>query len=232
MKIALRSTSWKLLLLGMPGSGKSTVAQAIRNYVERKYDWDTFYKNDYGILSHMYQKQSSWKKPRRIEPAPYGGFTVLDLTVYDEASQKLKQQVERLALEPAKDRNRLILMEFARTSYEDAFEILGADFLKDASFLFLDADIKACIDRVIQRVHKHKDDKSMNDYFVSHKVFERYQDSNNSEYFHSSFQKKYGIPDGRLTIIENSHPMQKSSQEIFQFVDRVPEMLERELVRR
>lgn len=221
MRGTLRSTSRKLLLLGMPGSGKSTVADEIRKYVESKPDWCVSYKNDYEILSQMYREQNSYSQAKRIEPAPYGGFTVLNLTVYDEALLELKQQIEELVLEPAEEENRLIIMEFARSSYKDAFEILGADFLKDAWFIFLDADIEECAKRVTARTHKHKDDKSPNDYFVSYKVFERYQQSKNSLYFHDEFQRRNGIPNKQLAIIENSHPMEESSSEIFQLVDRM-----------
>ena len=204
----MSSETWKLFLLGMPGSGKSIIAQDIVQYTMSQYNLSTCHINDYGILSEMYRNsRKSLYNPvykrskisRRFLPSKYGGFIVNDSVVYDEALQKLKRQVEEGERRALPGVNQLVLIEFARSDYQHAFQVLKPDFLMDASFLFLDGDIEVCMKRASQRVLKSKHKKSRNDYYVSRLVFDRYCRSNNSKYLNSKpFRNEYHVSDQML----------------------------------
>ena len=210
----------KLFVLGMPGSGKSTVAQEIARYLRDVHKRDTSYVNDYDILLKMYQEQHN-----RFLPAEYGGFTIADPTIYNEVLQKLKWQVEEVERQAAADANRLILIEFARSNYRQAFQFLGADFLIGASFLFLDVAVDTCMGRTLERVFKPECEKNKNDYFVPKSVFDRYRLSNNSKYLRCDFKADYQVAEERLAIITNAYPLQEAHQELYKFVDTMVPVL-------
>ena len=79
-----------------------------------------------------------------------GGFDVLDLTAFDNALKKLEQVINR-HLSSAKQIE-IILIEFARNDYQRAFQQFSAEFLQDAYFLYLDADIETCKRRIRERI--------------------------------------------------------------------------------
>src|SRR3982074_3571948 len=79
----------KLFLLGLPGSGKSTVARHIEAYV-RDRSLSAIRISDYAILRKMYEEDSGHK---RFMPAEHEGFNVIDLTVCDIALQKLEVEI-------------------------------------------------------------------------------------------------------------------------------------------
>jgi len=208
----------KLFVLGMPGSGKSTIAQKIKQHVQQMTGWDACHVSDYEILARLFREQRN-----RFLPAPYDGFTIRDPTLYKEVLQKLEEQVKGMERNAAPGRNRLVLIEFARCNYQPAFRAFSPDFLKDASFLFLDVDIKICQGRVVQRVHKPKNEKTSSDCFVPRGVFRRYHLSENSQYFRHDFRGEYGMPESRLKIITNDDPLREALAEINMFVDDVLE---------
>jgi hypothetical protein len=208
----------KLFVLGMPGSGKSTIAQIIKQRVQQKAGWDACHVNDYEILARLFREQRN-----RFLPALYAGFTIKDPTLYNEVLQKLEGQVNSMKRDAAPGRNQLVLIEFARCNYQPAFKAFSPDFLKDASFLFLDGNIKVCQERVFQRVHKLKDEKSRFDCFVPNGIFTRYHLCENSQYFNDVFRDEYGIPQSRLKVITNDDVLREALTEISSFLDDVLE---------
>jgi adenylate kinase family enzyme len=204
----------KLFVLGMPGSGKSTIAQGIEQHVQGIPHWSACHVNDYDILSRLYREQRN-----RFLPAQYEGFTIKDPTLYDEVLRRLEEQVKGMEQQSLPEKNQLVLIEFARCNYQPAFKAFSADFLKDASFLFLDVKIDICKERVFERVHKLKDEKNRFDCFVPRGIFTRYQLSENSQYFRCDFRNEYQIPERRLKIITNDDALLEALPEIDEFVN-------------
>src|SRR5690242_4541623 len=101
----------KLFVLGCSGSGKSTAA----NYtimLAKNAGYSAIRLNDYEILYKMFNAEI--KSPsRRFGYTLYGGFEVLDPTLYDEALMYLEKVVEELHSQI----DQLIIIEFARVDY-------------------------------------------------------------------------------------------------------------------
>lgn len=194
-------TTKKVFVLGPPGSGKSTVAQYILNYVNQHtqpWNWKSVYVSDYPILYRLYQAD---KQQDRFRSAPYEGFEVLLPSVYKEALVSLKEEARfQQAENQLEAENLLIITEFARSNYHEAFQQLPYDFLQHAYFLFLDADILTCIHRVRWRVTHKK--SFLDDHFVPLKAFKNYYKNDNRSSF-SSALKAYGIDEERVLVIEN-----------------------------
>ena len=219
----MSSSFVKLFILGMPGSGKSTIARRIIQRVQEIPGWSTRHINDYAILSQLYRDQR-----QRFLPAVYGGFTIKDATLYNEVLEKLQEQAEKMKRQALPGEKQLVLIEFARENYQSAFRAFDPAFLRDASFLFLDVGITTCRNRVSQRVHKLKDEKNEHDCFVPRGVFTRYA-ANESirQYFSNIFRDEYQI--GRLKIITNDDILQEALPEINDFVDDALEIQEQVL---
>lgn len=204
----------KLLILGMPGSGKSTVAQWIRRFVYQEHEtWSTSHLNDYGILRGMFLRDQSFTL---FEPGSHGSFIVRYPSVYDEALRTLEQHVEDVERQ-AKGNQHLLLVEFARSNYQHAFTCFSPGFLDGAYFLFLDAAINTCIQRTYQRI---RNPRTENDYFVAEHVFERYYRNRNKEYLYSpSFRKEYRVDAQRFKGIRDTGQMAENHLHVLQFVN-------------
>lgn len=213
----------KLFMLGMPGSGKSTIVQKIREHVqEERPDWNVYHLNDYNVLLQLYREQR-----HRFLPAVYGGFTIKDPTLYNEVLERLQEQAEEIKRWALPGEKQIVLIEFARENYQSAFRAFSTDFLRDASFLFLDVDIKTCRKRVSQRVHKLKDEKNEHDCFVPRGVFTRYTSNEDiRKYFRDTFRGEYQISEKGLKIITNDDIVQEALPEINDFVDDALEVQE------
>ncbi len=162
----------KLFILGRPGSGKSTVARYITKLAQHEGWASTFYY-DYDILYRMFQAElhKFFCPQQHFEPIDHNGFRVIDFSVLDPALNI----VQKRATAALKDCNpytqRLIVIEFARDNYIQALRQFDPAFLQDAHFLFLDADVNICIQRIHDRV-AHPD--SIYDHFVSDDIITGY----------------------------------------------------------
>jgi adenylate kinase family enzyme len=186
----------KVFVFGCPGSGKSTASSYIEMIVRDKGDkWSTFRINDYKILDGWFQDDTEEK---RFRPSEYGGFDITIPKVYDEALDALKEEV--LQHQPSR-MIELIVIEFARCDYQHALEQLGKEFRKEAYFLFLDADIETCVQRIHERV-QHPN--TLDDHFVSNKVIECYDRPNYVETNIFLLKTTFEIDDARVRIIDNS----------------------------
>ena len=81
----------KLFVLGLPGSGKSTVCRRIAENITVYPGWSTFRFNDYHILYEMFQEDAKGKYFRPI--SEHGGFDVVNPIAFDIALQKLEIEV-------------------------------------------------------------------------------------------------------------------------------------------
>ncbi len=202
----------KLLVLGLPGSGKSTVARSIETSIKSK-GWNPSRFNDHVILEKMFLADSEHKQFR---PADYGGFDVLDLTAFDIALQRLEQEVKAHILSENSDE--LIVIEFARNDYQKAFRQFSSAFLQDAYFLYLDVDIEICKRRIRQRIaHPSTED----DFYVSEYIFSAYYNKDNGQSISYILERSYGIDMQRVAVIDNNRSLQASTAQINRFVDTI-----------
>lgn len=201
-----------MFILGLPGSGKSTVAHYIDDYIVKQYQRSTKRINDYDILYEMFEADTEG----RFAPTSHRGFDVLDLSVFDSALRKMEKEAR--ALIPTMKSTALIIMEFARNDYIRSFEQFTHDFLQDAYFLFLNTDINICKKRIIDRV---ANPKTEDDHFVSGYIFEAYYaktDKDDGLRLSAHLQTEYGINGYRIKIIENNGPYENILEEINEFV--------------
>ena len=205
----------KVFVLGLPGSGKSTVARYI-DMIARDDGWTTTHINDYDILYEWYQDDI---EGTRFSPTAYGGFDVHDLKVFDKALQEMESRA-RLLEEQIWQENKIIVIEFSRNDYCKALSWFTAPFLRNAYFLFLSTDIPTCKDRIRERA---VNPTTENDHFVSDYIFEVYYDKDNREYTLSDFnterdsnRQPYAISAEHIRVIDNTDTrlMQDFLQEV------------------
>lgn len=204
----------KLFILGLPGSGKSTVARHISNYASGR-QWSSTRINDYIILQDMFQSDT---KHKQFKPADHGGFDVLDHLVFDTALRKLEQKV-KIPISSEK-LEKIVLIEFSRNDYEKAFRQFSQVFLQDAYFLYLHVDLETCKRRIQERI-AHPDTED--DFFVSEYIFESYYSGDNGRFLPQILERIYRIDNQRVMVIDNSGSQEVSFALINRFVDTIIE---------
>src|SRR5947209_18360649 len=100
--------------------------------------------NDYVILQKMFQADC---EHRRFRPTEHNGFDVLDFSVLDTALEDLEKSVQECI-----SCTNLITIEFARDDYSQALKQFSRKFLRNAYFIYIDADIETCLRRIHERV--------------------------------------------------------------------------------
>ena len=176
--------SVKVFVLGCPGTGKSTVVRHLLDLAEHNSYHATRMK-DYHILLDMFQKETLQDKFRESQ---YGGFRVLDPSIYDMALKQLEIDVEEK--EAHASSQEILTIEFARTNYRDAFHKFSPSFLENAYFFFLDAGVKTCI----ERIHNRLTVPPVSDcHFVPDEVVRAYDDTDNWSYVTQDFKKEFTL---------------------------------------
>ncbi|GAC1368307.1 MAG: hypothetical protein NVSMB44_34630 [Ktedonobacteraceae bacterium] len=202
----------KIFLLGRPGSGKSTAAHYI-DVMTREYGWSSAHINDYEFLRAMYQADTYYQ---RFKPSVYGGFDVLDFSVLD----LVLQSVENEARSYLSSSKKLLLLEFARNNYRCALQQFQPGFLRDAYFLFFEANIDTCVQRVYQR---SSNPSSCNDHFISEQMIRSYYHEDNKPYLTYNLLADYGISDKRVRMINNMGSRKEFKAQIKSFVNTILE---------
>jgi thymidylate kinase len=201
--------SAKVFVLGRPGSGKSTAARRVKQLLTQK-GWVARHINDYEILRSMFLADTQGARFRATE---HNGFDAIDLTVMDIALQEVEAQVDVCL--SAVD---MVTIEFARNDYREALQQFTSSFLKDAYFLFLDADIETCLRRVHERVtrsHSIDDHPSFSD-----AIFRSYYQKENGTYMASCLQREFAIQH-QVKVINNTGSLDDFMQCIEQFADEI-----------
>lgn len=147
--------SIKLFILGRPGSGKSTAYRYIEKFLKQQEQykgWSITRYNDYSILYEMFRYEqlfSNSKEAQQFEAKEYDSFDVLDFTVLDTALINLEKRAQGSSTHKKEE---IIVIEFARQDYNQALRLFSASFLKNSYFLFIEADVATCLERVKQRL--------------------------------------------------------------------------------
>lgn len=202
----------KLFVLGLPGSGKSTVARFITISAMGKGCQTTRF-NDYAILQKMFRADIEGKQ---FKPAKYGGFDILDLTVYDTALQRLELEIKEYV--SSVKSNEIILIEFSRNDYQKAFLQFSHEFLHDAYFLYLDVDTKTCKKRIRKRTANPGTD---DDFFVSEYIFRTYYNKDNGRHLPRILKENYKIEKQRVRVIDNNGLLKSSTTRINRFISTI-----------
>jgi adenylate kinase family enzyme len=202
----------KLFVLGLPGTGKSTMAREIKEYIG-KLGLGISRINDYVFLKQMFYDDA---KREQFRPAKHGGFDIIDLTVFDTALQRLEKVTKQYILPTIPEG--IILIEFARNDYLRAFQQFNQDFLQDAYFLYLDAEIETCKQRIRNRVNNPICE---DDYNVSEYIFETYYQKVDDRDLSDILNKDYKIDNRRVKIINNNCSLKEASETIKPFIDTI-----------
>ncbi len=201
----------KVFVLGRPGSGKSTAARQV-NCLFRQNGCLARHINDYEILREMFLEDIQHLK---FQPTEHNGFDAIDLTVMDIALQKVQEKVQECLSSVD-----VVTIEFARNDYHEALQQFDPTVLKDAYFLFLDADIETCLRRVHERVERSTsgdDHPSFSD-----DLFRSYYDKENREYMIHRLQKEFDICK-QVKVINNTGPFEDFVTHVEQFANTILE---------
>ncbi len=204
--------SVKFFILGRPGSGKSTAARHIRTLL-RIRDCSCIRINDYKILKKMYEAEREHQRFDRFRPIDNNGFDIIDFEVLNQALERVRNLAEKHTSSADYD---LVIIEFARADYSVAMQIFKPDFLRDAYFLFLDADLDTCIQRVHQRI-RHPVTKDDN--FISDEMIRNYYDKDNRLYMMSTLAAEYNLDNKQIKIFENVGPLQDFIAIVDEFIE-------------
>lgn len=208
-----------LFILGRPGSGKSTVANSIIRLVEPKgfryvriNDYPYLY-NEFQIEQHQGKagsKQACFKKTRN------NGFEVKSPLVLDDALD----YIARLAAQAyANIMNDLVIVEFARSDYSASLKRFQPALLQEARFLYIEADVPACIKRVKERIASKN--KSPDDTYVSVKTFKQYYSKDSSLYMPRGFIEEFGLHDRQVRMIHNMGSMRDFERQVSGFSQNI-----------
>lgn len=204
----------KIFVLGLPGSGKSTVCRRIAEYITVYPGWSALRINDYHILYKMFQEDTKGKYFRSIPE--FGGFDVVNPIAFDIALQKLEREVIEHTSNAKSDE--IIIIEFARNDYQKAFQQFSKKFLRDAYFLYLSVDLETCKRRIHERV---SNPISEDDFFVSEYIFNSYYNEDNGQYIPQILARDYEVDKQRVQVIDNNCSLQDSTAWIHQFVNTI-----------
>ena len=213
----------KLFILGRPGSGKSTAVEHIEELAWHE-GWSYLSICDYNILHRMFMREQ--RKPealwRQFESTEHNGFKVKDFSVLDPALKIVERRVRKALAKYQMQMPELVIIEFARNNYSQAFMQFSRDFLRDAYFLFIEADIETCIRRIRVGIDDHQ---SKGIHFVSNDIITGYYGTDCKPYFLSDMSTDFDIPLDTIRVIENTSHYDAFLEKIHQFGEN---MLKRE----
>jgi hypothetical protein len=214
----------KLFVLGRPGSGKSEAYRQIDKYIQQSHqDRSVIHFTDYEILHEMFQFERYFQlneKLRKFQPREHEGFDVSDFSVLDDVLKELEKKIRFKYSEVESEQ--LIVIEFARDDYGEALKLFSPKFLKNAYFLFINSDIKTCVQRVHCRVAHSS---TADDHFVSDEIicsyYKRQRIPFKLERVDSPKLTKVQIITSRMHILNNKGSRQDFAKKINRFVNGI-----------
>lgn len=206
-------------MLGNPGCGKSTVIRDIIEPLTRDKQWAFELFNDYEILKVM-STENDWKD--KFDVLSTGGFNILDFTAFDVALKRLEEKINhQFAVEkPPVSVPLLVLIEFARNDYTQAFGQFSDEFLQGAYYLYLDTPLPICRQRVRERIAKPPEDKSEDDYYVPDFIFDVYYSHEDTEPL-SEVLRKFGVDERHFLMVENNADLEDNRGRIEEFTQSI-----------
>ena len=202
----------KLFILGLPGSGKSAAAHYIETFAIVT-GWIPEHLKDYPILLAMFEedmKRGSGRF-RLTEDHGYKGFDALDFNAIEDALRELESKVSQWNAQVNNEKS-LLIIEFSRNNYVRSLDIFRSHFSEHTYFLFLEAEIDVCKQRILERVENQR---TPDDHYVSEEIFQKYYEMDPQNYAAlvvPQLKKRYGIPDQNICVITND---QDNSKEHF-----------------
>ena len=190
-----------IFVLGLPGSGKSTAARYIE-MLARDYGRTPDLLQDYRILYEMSLADREGKRFSSTLHDGYDGFDVHDLSVCDDALKELVRQLQEK--ERTSKKKEVNIIEFARDDYCKALELFASAPLMEAFFLFIDAEIETCKQRIKARV---ANPQTPDDHYVSEYIFESYYSRDHRQYLTSTttcLTELFHIAKERITVVNNT----------------------------
>ncbi len=200
----------KVFVLGRPGSGKTTAIHELSN-IAYHHAYSALCIDDYDILARMSQEDTLHEKFRTTD---YGGFDVLEHSVFDTALEILERQTQA-ALQTEKDG--IITIEFARDDYRQALHTFSPDFLKDAYIFFVEANLDTCIRRIHKRATKPT---QLGHHFVSDYIMHTYYSKDNSTYFMDELKTEYSI-NKTIATFYNTGPLSNLVERVNEFAEHL-----------
>lgn len=199
----------KLFVLGLPGSGKSTVVRNILMHA-RDRQWLTTHINDYTILYEMFKEDTGGQYKYDAN----GGFDVLDMAVFDTALRELEQNFKmHISRMQSKE---MVLIEFSRNDYEKAFQQFSQEFLHDAYFIYLNVDLSNCKKRIRNRITHPA---TLDDHCVSEYIFNSYYNEDDGRNIPQILANNHGVEIDRVKVINNNESLSESMAKVYQFLD-------------
>jgi len=213
----------KLFILGLPGSGKSAAAHYIETFA-LVTSWIPEHLKDYPILLAMFEEdmKRGGGRFRATKDHGYKGFDMLDPEVIDEALRILEGQISDRSAQNNSEKQ-LLIIEFSRNEYIRSLDIFTSHFSEHTYFLFLEAEIDVCKQRILERV---KNQRTPDDHYVSEEIFKKYYERDPQNYARlvvPQLKKRYGIPDQNICVITNDqdNPKEHFDEEIKIFVTSI-----------
>ena len=192
----------KLFLLGRSGCGKSSATRHIIEHVQNK-KWEIKRFKDFDILKAMSEEE---QYKQSFKKTLYDGFDVIDEYVFGVALNELETQLYNYI--PTARASEIIIIEFARGNYVEAFQHFSDPVLEDAYILFIDAKLDECIKRVKNRMIKPE---SSDDHYISEEALQKF--------FAEQILPKDGEFQVKLEKIENNDSLQEFIKNVDNFVD-------------
>jgi hypothetical protein len=217
-----------VFLLGRPGSGKSQIARCIKgdespaaSDMEEKYlpeNWETVHITDYKYLLRMFQEEEKQRldpEKRYFESSEHGGFTVTNFGFSRAVLDKALKQVNVEILQETKDeqKQKLILVEFARSDYRNIKNVFDTKILESASVLYLQAELEVCVGRVHQRVLHYP--RWEDDSFVPNDIMEGYYGEEDFVGLRRVFRKE------KVEVINNNGDWNDTWVEVKGFIEKI-----------
>ena len=104
------------------------------------------------------------------------------------------------------------ILELARDDYCKALELFASTPLRNAFFLFIDADVETCKQRIKARVKK--DPQAPDDHYVSEYIFEAYYNRDLRRYLTSTttcMVELLHIAEERIMVVNNTNGVTKKA---------------------